>query len=256
MTKLLAIKPEELLGQSDQHIHYINERVGINKQMLNAYQALVDSAQQDGIDIAIASGFRSFERQRLIWNNKFSGISPIKDVDNNIVDITSLTPIEIVHAILLYSALPGASRHHWGCDIDVYATNLLPKDYQLKLEPWEYQTSGPLAQLSLWLTKHAHQFGFYLPYKKYQGGVAAELWHISYAPLAKHYQKALTTDLLSSCFEQRCITQSNTSPANIPPENNEQALLGQNTIQENLTLIMTRYINNTNAIPDNCYNRA
>lgn len=240
MTQSLILTPAELLGQSNQHIHYYNDRVGINKHMLKAYESLVDTAKKDGIEIAIASGFRSFDRQRLIWNNKFSGKTAIKGQQNNTLNIVELTPTELMHSILLYSALPGASRHHWGCDIDVYSPNLLAEDYQLQLEPWEYQPSGPLAKLSLWLTKNAHKFGFYLPYESYQGGVAAEPWHLSYAPLASQYQQILTVDLLMNTFSSL---------------SKELALFGQDIVLDNLAMIMTRYVNNINATPDNCYNR-
>lgn len=240
MTNALKISSTELLGQSNQHIHYITEHIGINKNMLSAYTSLVAAAQKDGIDIAIASGFRSFERQLLIWNNKFSGKSPVKDKQNNNVDSQSLSEIDRMHAILLFSALPGASRHHWGCDIDVYASNLLSDDYQLKLEPWEYEEGGPLEKLSNWLINNAHIFGFYLPYKSYQGGVAAEPWHLSYAPLASLYQGALHHDLLVNCFNSN---------------DNAYKIFGKKTILANLDEIIELYINNVNDIPNNCYNR-
>jgi LAS superfamily LD-carboxypeptidase LdcB len=239
MIKSLVIETAELLGQSNQHIHYLSEHVGIHKHMIKEYQSLVTAAQKDGIDIEVASGFRSFERQRFIWNNKFSGKTVIKDKDNKPVDITSLSSDELMHAIMLYSALPGASRHHWGCDIDVYASNLLANDYQLKLEPWEYQASGPLEKLSLWLAQHAHKFGFYLPYEKYQGGVAAEPWHLSYASIANQYKQKLTSELLTTCFN-RC--------------NTEQKILGHDTIITHIDTVMSRYVNNINDVPDKCYN--
>ena len=239
MTNILKISSTELLGQSNQHIHFITEHIGINKMMLSAYSDLVAAAKKEGIDIAIASGFRSFERQLHIWNNKFSGKTPIKDKQNNKVDGQSLSEVDRMHAILLFSALPGASRHHWGCDIDVYASNLLSEDYQLKLEPWEYDKDGPLEKLSHWLKNNAHLFGFYLPYKSYQGGVAAEPWHLSYAPLARQYQDNLHHDLLVNCFN--C-------------NDNTYKIFGQETILENLDKIIKRYINNVNDIPDNCYN--
>ena len=63
----------ELLGQTEQHLHYIDERVAIHKDMLPAFTALSTAAKLAGIELTIASGFRSFERQLKIWNNKFGG---------------------------------------------------------------------------------------------------------------------------------------------------------------------------------------
>jgi LAS superfamily LD-carboxypeptidase LdcB len=224
----------ELFGQTEQHLHYLSDNVAIHKDMLPAFTALASAAKLDGIEIKIASGFRSFERQLIIWNNKFSGKSPIKDNQGNTFDKNNLSEEELMHAILLFSALPGASRHHWGCDIDVYASNLLADDYQLQLEPWEYSAQGPLAKLSQWLNAHANEFGFYLPYASYQGGIAAEPWHLSYAPLAQNYQKNIDEKQLEELLF------------------NSQ-LLGKHTIIRNLEVIIARYINNISDTPENCY---
>ena len=132
-----------------------------------------------------------------IWNNKFSGITAIKDKANQTLAIEQLSEREKIHAIMLFSALPGASRHHWGCDIDVYAKNLLPQDQALALEPWEYQSSGYFYPLSVWLQEHAKSFGFFLPYDKFRGGVAQEPWHLSYLPLSKEYKKVYSEKLLA-----------------------------------------------------------
>ena len=231
----------QLLGMTDKHIHYFeqsknqNQKIqhpansktlGIHHQMLADFQALVASAAQANIEINIASGFRSFERQLFIWNNKFNGATPIKNIDGEQVNITELSEFEIIEAILLYTALPGASRHHWGCDIDIYSANLL-NGQTLHLEPWEYNKSGPMAKLSVWLAENAEQFGFYFPYNSYRGGIAAEPWHLSYAPLAKQYQSVMSIEQLKQHLLQADIA-------------------GKNTIIENLSKIFKRYINNVN----------
>lgn len=232
----------QLLGLTDNHIHYftqnhnqktgqsVNSRsLGIHHLMLADFQALVASAAKADIEIKIASGFRSFERQLLIWNNKFTGKAAIKNINGEQVNISELNEFEIIDAILLYSALPGASRHHWGCDIDIYAANLL-NGQALQLEPWEYEQSGPMAKLSTWLTENAQKFGFYFPYDSFRGGIAAEPWHLSYAPLAKKYQSALSLDELQQCLLQADIA-------------------GKQAIIENLPTITKRYINNVNHYP-------
>ena len=160
MSKMTAL---ELLltGQTDKHIHWLDKGMGIHAEMLSSFSQLKHAAQSDGIELSIASGFRSFDRQLAIWQNKFSGSSVIKDAANKIVAIEQLNDHEKIHAIMLFSALPGASRHHWGCDIDVYAKNLLPTSQSLALEPWEYQASGHFYPLTVWLKQHAKAFGFY-----------------------------------------------------------------------------------------------
>ena len=227
-----SINPAQLLGQNEGHLCYVSERVAIHKEMKSAFDMMVSAAKADAIELTIASGFRSFDRQLMLWNNKFSGKTPIKNSAGEVVSPAYLSPLELAHSILLYSALPGASRHHWGCDIDVYAPNLLTKNYQLQLEPWEYSDQGPLAKLSAWLIQHAHQFGFYFPYASFQGGVAKEPWHISYLPLAQQYQQAFDIELLTQIL-------SNSS------------ILGKSVIIENLDDIAKRYINNVCAAPSN-----
>lgn len=193
MTELELI----LTGQTESHLHWLNSNIGIHHEMLSAFKQLQLAAKAAGIELMIASGFRSFERQQLIWQNKFSGKTAIKDASNQRLAIDQLSESEKIHAIMLFSALPGASRHHWGCDIDVYAKNLLPTGQALALEPWEYQADGHLYPLTVWLAEHANAFGFFLPYDKFRGGVAHEPWHLSYLPLSRHYQQAYTEALLA-----------------------------------------------------------
>jgi len=228
----------ELFGQTEEHLHYLTDKIAIHKDMVLAYKALSMAAKEVGIELKIASGFRSFERQLMLWNNKFAGEAAIKDAQGNNIDKSKLSDEETMHAILLFSALPGASRHHWGCDIDVYASNLLADDYQLQLEPWEYSAQGPLANLSLWLNKHVHEFGFYFPYADFQGGIAAEPWHLSYAPIAQVYQDALLSDGKVNQLAQ-CL-------------NNSQ-IQGKETILVNIDEVIKRYILNVSDIPENCY---
>lgn len=241
---------KQLLGLTDQHIHYFSNTsltnkslidgntkelvqasskpsIGIHQQMHIAFEALRKSAEKADIELKIASGFRSFERQLQIWNNKFTGNTAIKKANGETVDISRLSELQLTEAILLYSALPGASRHHWGCDIDVYAPNLLASGESLQLEPWEYQQSGPMERLSIWLTQNAAKFGFYLPYDCYRGGVAEEPWHLSFGPIAKQYQATFNLQRL-----QKCLINTD--------------IAGKMIIIDNLPEITKRYINNVN----------
>ena len=227
-----SINSAQLLGKNEEHLYYVSERIAIHQKMKSAFDAMVEAAKAEDIELTIASGFRSFDRQLMLWNNKFSGKTTIKNSAGDVISPAKLSPFELVQSILLYSALPGASRHHWGCDIDVYAPNLLTQGHQLQLEPWEYSEQGPLAKLSAWLIQHAHQFGFYFPYGKFQGGVAQEPWHISYLPLAQQYQQAFDSKLLAHTL-------------------NNSSILGKKVIIENLDDIANRYINNVCAPPSN-----
>lgn len=225
----LILNNEQLTGQDDSHIHWLDEHTGIHFEMITAWQSLCDSAKVAGFDLIIASGYRSFTRQLSIWNRKFSGLLPVKNRQGENVNIDTMTDTEIVNAILLYSALPGASRHHWGCDIDIYASNFLPEDQQLQLEPWEYQEKGPFHSLSQWLSLNAHHYGFYLPYDEYRGGVAIEPWHLSYHPLAKQCERQLSIELLNKVI---CSNQ----------------IKGKVAIASQITEIFNKFINNVGSI--------
>jgi len=217
----------QLTGRCSSHITWLSDTLGIHKDMVNAWTKLANAARQDGFSLKIASGFRDFDRQLSIWNRKFSGELATKNKHNEVVNFSSLSDEEKVTAILLYSALPGSSRHHWGCDIDVYADNLLSEGCKLQLEPWEYQEGGPFISLTSWLKNNSESFGFFFPYDKYRGGVAAEPWHLSFRPISHECMNH--TDL--ACITE-AIEQSN--------------IAGKTVILKKLPDIMNQYIRNIN----------
>ncbi|OUS31359.1 hypothetical protein A9Q98_02840 [Thalassotalea sp. 42_200_T64] len=201
-----AINAKNVLGLNDSHIHYFNEALGIHKDMVAAFLQLQRAAAKDGFDLKIASGYRSFAKQLAIFNAKLADDRPVLDLNNQPVDVANLSASEKINSILLFSALPGGSRHHWGTDIDIYDPNLLAGK-ALQLEPWEYQAQGPFVPLTQWLDENMALFGFYRPYDKYRGGVAIEPWHISYQPIASLYTEQLSIDLLHDCIQQSDILE-------------------------------------------------
>jgi len=218
---------KQLTGQDDSHILWLNEHCGIHKDINYQWQEMCSAALQDNLILKIASGYRSFERQLSIWNRKFIGELPVKNLQGQLVDFKVISEQEKIDAILLFSALPGASRHHWGTDLDIYAENLLPTNKTLQLEPWEYQQDGYFEPLSLWLNKHSSDFGFYFPYDKYRQGVAAEPWHLSYKPLASDFLTKLSCEQLSTALLNNDIH-------------------GKNAIISNIESIYNHYVTNIN----------
>ena len=168
-----------ITGQSDTHLTEIQSH-RLHTDIIDDFLALQNGAKNAGFELTIASSFRDFNRQAMIWNKKFLGIRPVFNKQQQIVDLSQLNELEKCTAIMLYSALPGASRHHLGTDLDVYDTAAINDDYKLQLTPDEYQHGGPFAPLSQWLDKNLAKYGFYRPYKQDLGGVAPELWHISH----------------------------------------------------------------------------
>lgn len=163
------------------------------------FLSLCSSAREAGFDIAVASSYRSVERQCLIWNEKLTGVRPVLDLQGNPLDIFRLNEYDTVMAILRWSALPGTSRHHWGTDLDIYDRAAVPDDYRVQLTCEECEGSGPFAAFHAWFDQclaRGETFGFYRPYAVDRGGVAPEPWHISYAPLAARFSRQLNKDAL------------------------------------------------------------
>lgn len=182
----------------------------------------------------IASGFRDFSRQRAIWNGKFEGELPILDSNSQPLNKAALSDEEKLKAILRWSALPGGSRHHWGCDFDVYARNLLPSDTKLQLEPWEYLEGHQLA-FYCWLKEHIDEFGFFFPYLQDLGGVAIEPWHISHKTIGQQCAAQLNAEMLKD---------------ELVRQNQQHNIAGLESILNNLDSILSTYIRNITPPPE------
>ncbi len=124
--------------------------------------------------------FVIFHVNNLFGMKNLPVLRPVLDTHSQPLDISQLSEGELCEAILHWSALPGASRHHWGTEIDVYDPLRIPTGQTLQLEPWEYEAGGYLAELNDWLTENMSTFDFYRPFTAIDAGVAYEPWHISY----------------------------------------------------------------------------
>lgn len=180
--------------------------VWLEAETAKAFLEMQAAAEQDGIALAICSGYRSFERQLAIWNAKASGKRPLLDKDSLPVgDIGALSDDELVALILLWSALPGASRHHWGTDVDLFDSAQISK-HALKLVNAEYQPQGPCYKLDLWLDERAPDFGFYRPFQAGLSGVSPERWHLSFLPKAKGFLVQFDSERLRQILDHSDIT--------------------------------------------------
>jgi LAS superfamily LD-carboxypeptidase LdcB len=218
---------EQLTGQVKSHLSEIENNTLIHTDVVSDFHGLQEAARSAGFNLQIASGFRSFTRQLLIWNDKYSGNRPVLDKNEQPLDLSGLSELEKLYAILHWSALPGASRHHWGTDLDIFAPNLLPEGQSLQLTVNEYCNGGYFQELTNWLSENMATFGFYRPYHSFTGGVAIEPWHISYYPIA---DKALAQ--LDANFIADLIIKKN--------------ILGKSLICQQLPMIYEQFICNIN----------
>ena len=188
----------QLTGRDRGHLVELAEpRCVLHRAAVRPFLAMRDAAHRAGFDLAPVSSFRDFGRQRAIWNAKYRGERPARDRNGRPVDLAALAAGARVDTILLWSALPGASRHHWGTDIDVADGGVLARGHDLQLEVAEYRRGGPFAALSAWLGTHMRRFGFYRPYTRRGRGVQPEPWHLSYAPVARPALSRMTLGLLA-----------------------------------------------------------
>lgn len=198
----------QLTGRTTSHLEALPDapQVLLQAPVAAAFTAMQKAAASAGIEVAVASSFRDFDRQLSIWNRKFYGELPIYNDRGEQLATEHLSSGEKVEAILLYSALPGASRHHWGTDLDVYDPRpFAAHESKLQLVANEYQEGGPCYSMWQWLQSHAQEFGFFFPYARYQGGVAAEPWHISHVECAAAAQQQLSNELLRQVITEADI---------------------------------------------------
>lgn len=141
----------------------------LRREAFDAFREMWAAARRDGVTLTIISSTRTFAQQKAIWDGKWKRFA-------------AETPDRHARAlrILEYSAMPGASRHHWGADIDLNDLN----------NP-AFEPGGAHEKMYRWLAEHAHEFGFCQPYTPKtdarRTGYNEEKWHWSYTPLSKPF---------------------------------------------------------------------
>ena len=157
----------------------------MRKDAYAAFEAMFAAAKADGLRLEIVSATRNFNRQKSIWEAKWTG--------NRLLEGREKAPVaypdekERALAILRWSSMPGTSRHHWGTDIDI---NQLTNSYF---------ESGKGLQEYEWLTANAPAYGFCQPYspkgEERPDGYDEEKWHWSYLPVARQLTELARTQL-------------------------------------------------------------
>ncbi|MGQ0836745.1 MAG: M15 family metallopeptidase [Gammaproteobacteria bacterium] len=187
----------EVTGRASTHVADVPELgCTVHRDVVGPLRTLHAAARADGIELAIVSSFRGFDRQVDIWNAKYRGDRPLYDRGGCLLDRTCLDAAGLVDAILAWSALPGASRHHWGTDFDVVDGAAIAGGYKPQLRPQEFAPGGVFARLDAWLAANLARFGFFRPYRTDRGGVQPEAWHLSFARTASIAIEELSLEVL------------------------------------------------------------
>lgn len=146
----------------------------LRNEVMEAYLEMQFEADKSGIKLWCTSGYRDFIYQKNIWNAKFRKLTK-----------QGLSAQNTIIEIMKYSALPGASRHHWGTDLDI--VDALSYQIYNPLQADNFMPEGEFQFLKYWLDTNANRFGFFEVYtnEKNRTGFMFEPWHYSFAPLSK-----------------------------------------------------------------------
>ena len=124
-----------------------NYNPGVNATALSAFNTMKAAAKNEGINLFIISGFRSYETQKGLYNNY------VKQYGQAATDT--------------FSAKPGHSEHQTGLAFDL---NSLDDNFGETKE-------------GKWLSKNCHKFGFIIRYPKNKQSITGyqyEPWHVRY----------------------------------------------------------------------------
>ncbi|GEN53014.1 M15 family metallopeptidase [Halobacillus faecis] len=125
----------------------------MREEAARALEELFEAAEGDGIELVAASGYRSYERQKRIYERNVE-VYGKEETDT-------------------FSAQPGTSEHQTGLAMDVTSAQVA-----FKLE----QSFGETTE-GEWLADHAHEYGFIIRYRegaKDITGYMYEPWHLRY----------------------------------------------------------------------------
>ena len=161
----------------------------LRKEAYADFKKMWTAAAVDDVQLQIRSAARNFDYQKGIWERKWNGETILSDgTDGSEID----DPKERALKILLYSSMPGTSRHHWGTDIDLNSFSN------------KWFESGEGLEVYHWLQNNAHLYGFCQVYTEKGSerpyGYEEEKWHWTYMPISKpltlYAQSSLQNDMI------------------------------------------------------------
>lgn len=129
------------------------EKSHLREEAAKALEEMFNAAKEEDINLFFVSGYRSYERQEEVYNNKVENSS--EEEANQLV------------------AKPGYSEHQTGLAVDISSAEI---DFAL-IEDFENTKEGQ------WLRVNAPKFGFILRYDKGKEeitGYKYEPWHFRY----------------------------------------------------------------------------
>ena len=147
------------------NVSYVSGNYRLDSRIVDAYNSMISAAKNDGITLKIISGFRTYQGQTTLFNNK---------VNKYINQGYSRERAKELAA--QYVAPPGTSEHLTGLAVDLISTDwysynsVLNSNFE-KTEEFE------------WLYSNCAEYGFVLRYPKDKEAVTGysyEPWHYRY----------------------------------------------------------------------------
>lgn len=187
----------QLIGKGNPDIVGDSYTSKMHRETKAALKEMSAAAASENIKIEVVSAFRSFQRQKEIFEGKYNRFTA-----------DGLPPLDAIKKIIAYSTIPGTSRHHWGTDIDIIDGNAArPKSV---LQAKNFHGDGPFCKMKEWLDENAESFGFFEVYTDNlsRKGFKYEPWHFSYAAVSKPMLVAYQELDLKTVFQEEKIKGS------------------------------------------------
>lgn len=197
-SSMQSFTKNQLIGKGNPDITGNSYTSTMHIEAAKALELMSQAAKVEGIKIEVVSAYRSFDRQKEIFESKYTRF--LGD---------GLTPSQAIEKIIKYSTIPGTSRHHWGTDIDLIDA-AAPRPESV-LQAANYHGKGPYCKFKEWMDEHAESFGFFEVYTNnaQRKGFEYEPWHFSYAPVSIRMLKAYKALDLKSILSEEKIKGSN-----------------------------------------------
>jgi len=177
----------------------------VDKNILPFYNKLKNTLTKDGFCLRLESAYRNFDRQLSIWNRKASGELRLLDA-SGVPMVRPQDEEQLMYAILTWSALPGASRHHLGTDLDVVDGNACPAGYEVELTPAECDGMfAPFHRRLTELMESGDAEGFSRVFVPGRGKIQPEMWHIAHLPTSRQYLESFSLERLKQIYEKTDI---------------------------------------------------
>lgn len=164
--RLVIANKEHPLPESYQvKTAYVSGNYRLDSRIADAYKSMISAAKNDGITLVIISGFRTYQGQTNLFNNK------VNQYINRGYSREKATELAAQ-----YVAPPGTSEHLTGLAVDLISTDWYSynSDLNSKFENTEEFK---------WLYNNCAEYGFVLRYPKDKVGITKyeyEPWHYRY----------------------------------------------------------------------------